>query len=186
MKAIFILLLLLAASGCDNRKKEARAPEDYHEQAAVDAAQSGLAAVVTGLNQDAFTAHNEWMRVETITQELGREQRPKEMETLTKELKDATDAKAAAEQVYADHVQRIVAALKSARALLDGAAIPKSLKLLEAEIQSAERLISGLDEWRKRADEGARKLLDTTDSVERHDAQRDYYKAAKQPGDLIR
>ena len=184
MKAILILLLVLATSACDNRAKEARPPEDYSAQDAVDAAHAGLSAAMTGLNQQAFTAHNEWMRVETIAQELGREQRPKEMEALTKELEEATTAKAEAEQAYAKHVLRIETAANSGRALLNAAAVPKSLKLLEAEVQSAERLLSGLDEWRKRADAAARKLLDTTDSEEKHDAQREYYKAAKQSGDL--
>jgi len=184
MKAIFILLLVLAASACDNRQKEVRPPEDYSEQGAVDAAHAGLSLAMAGLGQQAFTAHNEWMRVETITQELEREQRPKEAEALSKELAEATAAKAGADEAYASQVQRIQAAADSGRALLNAPALPKSLKLLEAEIQSAERLVSGLAEWRERADAAARKLLDTTDSEQKHDAQREYYKAAKQSADL--
>lgn len=183
MKAIFGLCLLLLAAGCEDQKKAGPA-RSYHEQGAVEAAHTAIALEVKDLNLTASTAHNEWMRVESINFELKREKRVKELADLNKELGDASTAKTDAEKAYADQLQRIDGALKTARPLLGADAKPLSLRTLDEDVKSAERLVSEVAKWRRLADDAANKYLETPDPEQQMDAQREYYKIVRQHWDL--
>lgn len=204
MKAIYGLSLLLALSACEEQKQEVRAAE-YRQQAAVDSACSQLTAAVEGFHLKASTAHNDWMQVETIKDELKRgeqeaaeaaktetgtiaevrsKQREKKTADLNKELEEANTAKADAEKAYSEKIQQIETALKSGRALLEADAKPQSLKKLEAEFKSTERLYGEVVKWKQRADDAANKYMETKDPDARMDAQRAYSKVAKEHWNL--
>jgi hypothetical protein len=201
MKAILGLFLLLLISACENPKKEARSTE-YREQGAVDAASSEVVAAVEGFHLKASTAHNESMNVETIKDELKREQqeqqgtgnekldevrrgqREKRKADLKKELEEATTAKADAEKAYSEQARRIEGAVKTGRALLQADAKPQSLKRLDEAIRSAERYLGEVEQWKKRADDAARQYMETIEPEARLDAQRAYSKIAQEHWDL--
>lgn len=201
MKAILGLSLLLLVSACENQKQEAR-PAEYRQQSAVDAASSELSTIGKGFHLKASTAHNEWMRVETVTDELKREQqereavdnatldqlrrtqKEKQLADLNKELQEATTAKADAEKAYSEQSGRIEASLKNGRALLQADAKSQSLKKLDEEVKSAERYLTEVTKWKQRADDAARRYMETVEPEARLDAQRAYTKIAQEHWDL--
>ncbi len=183
MKGVLGLSLFLLAGACEEQKKAGPA-RSYHEQGAVDAAHTAIAREVKDLNLTASTAHNEWMRVESINFELKKEKREKELADLNKELVDATTAKEDSAKAYAEQLQRIDEALKSARLLLGADAKPVSLKTLDEDVKSTEHLLSEVEKWRRLVDDAANKYLETTDPELQMDAQREYYKLVRQHWDL--